>query len=1143
MAVIGDLVATLSLDNAKFNAGIRESQTSLQKFQSGLGSVGADLARVGQQFALFGVAAGAAFVTLAVKTINAQDKIGDLAAQLGISTRALSELQYAAEQAGSSSENLSSGLETMSKRLGEVAVKGSGAAKDAIERLGLDVETLIKLRPDEAFTRIAEAMKGVESQSERNAIAANIFSRANQSLVNTLALGRDGLAAMRQEARELGISLSQEQVQAAQDAKDAMDRLSSAFTGLANAAATSFAPALLTAADSLTALVKEIPQAISFLGDLRAALGLGGEADTVAGIEMQVDRLKEQLVGLRNQEGMFGEGSQSVVIAQVEAEIASLIARQQELQDAQTQSIIKSDEVAKVAAIEAQSIGKVTESAKSSAAAIKKATAERERQRDAIQAIVAATNPLLAQEKKLISEIAILESAINSERGSTEELTKAKAALEKQLTALRNPLLAVTEAHKANIDQLTAELEAIRGGAGAYDAYLAQKKIEEETQKVINGLLADGHDLRNINTQAIRDQVREEQALITQIQNEKDARVDANSAWEGFLTEILGAFIDSTGSMGDAFADLAERMKREVLNAGVGSVLGLGGGSTPILSGAANLAGGGSLDKLFSGGSLFPKLESNIIGLSNELVAQGGVLADAGLALNNAANNIARLPGGMVGGGLITAGAGFVGGQLGQAVFGGEAGLGSQVGGLGGALLGAQLGALGGPLGALAGSFVGSALDSVLGGDGPEVRAAVFAGADTSKAEPKWVADLRDAASGLKLAGEAQRVGAEGQRAVAGMVDAFAKIDETLTGLTRASGLSVDLSGATGFGSFSAQDMAGSAREFVRAWIDAVSEPFDDELRAAADSLVGDTAEDLINSYQGLLRIRDSIASGGIFAGLGSLQQLSQAISPAQVQQIEAFAAQIGALQQTMNTDSLAVWERSQRSVFELWRDQGDAISRAAEVAASADDFALLTAAVQERYATEQQLIGQIMGALQTAADQFGNSYESIFVDGLKTEQARYEFFRKQAYAVAEMITTLNDPAAISAAATEYNKNLMNAYNSLSEASRDAMRADILATTEQVGLLVEDRLNMALAGIEADGNSDVPGSVANTIEAATERAMEAIRATITDAVETISQQQTETSRQSTDLVVRLNQWADGLPESIRVQLTGTEVSF
>ena len=71
MAVIGDLVATLSLNNSNFEKGIENSRTRMEKFQRGLGGMGADLARMGKQFALFGAAAGAAFAGLAVKVISA----------------------------------------------------------------------------------------------------------------------------------------------------------------------------------------------------------------------------------------------------------------------------------------------------------------------------------------------------------------------------------------------------------------------------------------------------------------------------------------------------------------------------------------------------------------------------------------------------------------------------------------------------------------------------------------------------------------------------------------------------------------------------------------------------------------------------------------------------------------------------------------------------------------------------------------------------------------------------------------------------------------------------------------------------------------------------------------------------------------
>lgn len=831
---------------------------------------------------------------------------------------------------------------------------------------------------------------------------------------------------------------------------------------------------------------------------------------------------------------------------------------QKRIEDARAKAAAAGQDVAKAGAAAAGV------SAEASKAAIK---AETDYQ-SALKKTLSALDPLGSKQAELISQMALLDQAIGKQKGSTDQLVVARGKLAAQLDALRNPLTAITEAHTKNVVQLNAELAAIKAGEAPYKQYLASKKVEEESQRIINDLLAKGYDIRNINTQAITDQVREEQGLVAQIDAEKEARTGANDAWEAFVTEVLGAFVNATGSMGDAFSSLLGRMKQEVINAGIGSLFGFKTSSTPLLSGIGQLlgiggaavgasgaqaAGGGgvspsTLASLFKGGSLFPGIQSSVFSQLGQLSMQPGLLGDIGLFGSNAAGSMAKLPGGFVGGGLISAGAGFLGGQLGASVFGGEAGLGSAAGGIGGALLGAQFGALGGPLGAFAGAFIGSALDKVIGGDGPETRAAVFAGADTSRAEVKHTVASVTGASGLALAGEAQRVGAEGEKAVAGMVDTFSKIDATLTQLSRAAGLSVDLSGVKNFGSgqFSASDMVGAGRDFVRAWITAVSEPFDSELQAAARGLVGNTAEDLINAYQSLLTIRDSIANGGIFAGLGSLQQISQAVAPAEIQRIAAFGAQLKGLQATMATDGVQAWEQSQRSVFELWRDQGDAIVSAAEVAASSEDFSVLTAAVQERYATEQQLIGQIMGALQTAADQFGQSYESIFVDGLKTEEERYNYFRAQADAIAQTMTTLTDPSAISAAATNYNQTMMQAYSSLSAESRDAMRADILSTVDAVGDLATERLNSALGAVNADNNANVPGSVANAVEAAVTAAVADLQQAVTDAIAALAAQQQSTASADADNTAAFGGWVQKLPGSINVNVAvprGAEVAF
>lgn len=230
----------------------RKVQSATQKMQASFTRLRGSLNRSGMAFVALGAAAATATGLMVSRTLEAQDSIGKMAQQLGISTEALSELQFAAEQTGSSATQLSAGLETMSKRLGQVAATHSGEATKALDALGLSAQRLTELQPDVAFQRIATAMGDLESQSEKNAIAAQIFSRANQSLVNTLGLTEDQMKELRGEARALGRSLSEEQTQAAADAQDAINKLKSAFTGISNTMTTSLAPAITAIANGLT---------------------------------------------------------------------------------------------------------------------------------------------------------------------------------------------------------------------------------------------------------------------------------------------------------------------------------------------------------------------------------------------------------------------------------------------------------------------------------------------------------------------------------------------------------------------------------------------------------------------------------------------------------------------------------------------------------------------------------------------------------------------------------------------------------------------------------------------------------------------------------------------------------------------------
>jgi hypothetical protein len=231
--------------------GIR-SAMKFAAIVTGLGSIG-------------GLAGMGMLVQGQMQTIDATAKLSD---RVGIATEKLAGLRHAAEITGSGALKLDAALQVMQKRLGEVAIKGTGAAAPALEALHLRAKDLIALSPDVAFGAIADAMAGLATQSERNAVTANIFSRANQDLVNTLALGTAGFAAMEAEAKQLGIAFSRLDAAKVEQANDAITRMKTAIKGVAGTAAIALAPLIERYADSITTRVPMIVAAIRRVGSI-----------------------------------------------------------------------------------------------------------------------------------------------------------------------------------------------------------------------------------------------------------------------------------------------------------------------------------------------------------------------------------------------------------------------------------------------------------------------------------------------------------------------------------------------------------------------------------------------------------------------------------------------------------------------------------------------------------------------------------------------------------------------------------------------------------------------------------------------------------------------------------------------------------
>ena len=78
------------------------------------------------------------------------------------------------------------------------------------------------MSPDERLGAIADRLMAVRSPALRTAMAMDVFGKAGVQILPMLSGGAAGLAAMRQQARALGLSMSGDTVKAAAQLNDAL---------------------------------------------------------------------------------------------------------------------------------------------------------------------------------------------------------------------------------------------------------------------------------------------------------------------------------------------------------------------------------------------------------------------------------------------------------------------------------------------------------------------------------------------------------------------------------------------------------------------------------------------------------------------------------------------------------------------------------------------------------------------------------------------------------------------------------------------------------------------------------------------------------------------------------------------------------
>jgi phage-related minor tail protein len=231
-------IAINALDKA--TGPIKSVQRSLDRMKRPIANLQKQMAnfrRVAGQFALpliAGVGAATAAITaLTFQVTSFGDEIAKTAGRLGLTTDALQEFRFAADQSGIGAQTFDLAFQNMTKKVGDAAM-GNKAAIKSFQGLGVSIKDAKGQTKDAEtiFMDTAQAISKIQDPMKRNALTADLFGAKAVRLVNLFAEGKVGIQALREQARELGIVIGKDALDASEDFNDRINELKRSLFGL-----------------------------------------------------------------------------------------------------------------------------------------------------------------------------------------------------------------------------------------------------------------------------------------------------------------------------------------------------------------------------------------------------------------------------------------------------------------------------------------------------------------------------------------------------------------------------------------------------------------------------------------------------------------------------------------------------------------------------------------------------------------------------------------------------------------------------------------------------------------------------------------------------------------------------------------------
>lgn len=225
--------AAVSNFGTKAEASMARAERSTRKFMGVADSIQGKLFNLqNAAVALFAVMAVKTGFNMVEQVAERGDDIAKTAKQIGISTTALQELEFAAERENVSMETLRGSLTKMNKAVGELQ-RGQGDLYSTLKKT--DPALLSQLqkvtKSEDAFALLSEAVMKAPNAMQKAALATKAFGRSGQEMLKFLEVGPEGIRALAAEAHRLGLVMDDELLKKAAQFDDANVDMKKAIYG------------------------------------------------------------------------------------------------------------------------------------------------------------------------------------------------------------------------------------------------------------------------------------------------------------------------------------------------------------------------------------------------------------------------------------------------------------------------------------------------------------------------------------------------------------------------------------------------------------------------------------------------------------------------------------------------------------------------------------------------------------------------------------------------------------------------------------------------------------------------------------------------------------------------------------------------